>query len=30
MSDFTQQDPDEGKPATERTEIRILYDDTAL
>jgi len=30
LSDFTQVDPDEGQPATERTEIRILYDDTAL
>ena len=29
-SDFTQQDPDEGMPATERTEIRILYDDEAV
>jgi uncharacterized protein DUF5916/cellulose/xylan binding protein with CBM9 domain len=29
-SDFTQRDPDEGMPATERTEIRILYDDEAL
>ena len=27
---FTQRDPDEGKPATERTEIRILYDDEAI
>jgi len=27
---FTQRDPDEGMPATERTEIRILYDDEAL
>src|SRR4029453_12494734 len=30
LSEFTQQDPDEGQPATERTEIRILYDDNAL
>jgi hypothetical protein len=30
MSDFTQIDPDEGQPATERTEIRVLYDDRAL
>src|SRR5690349_16458604 len=30
MSDFTQMDPDEGQPATERTEVRILYDDHAL
>jgi hypothetical protein len=27
---FTQRDPDEGRPATERTELRVLYDDTAL
>ena len=25
-----QRDPDEGKPATERTEIRVAYDDKAL
>jgi hypothetical protein len=30
ISGFTQQDPDEGQPATEHTEIRILYDDRAL
>ena len=30
MSDFTQVDPDEGKPATERTEVKVLYDDAAL
>ena len=30
LSQFTQQDPDEGQPATERTEIRLLYDDQAL
>ncbi len=29
-TDFIQRDPDEGKPATERTEVRILYDDTAI
>jgi hypothetical protein len=29
-SDFTQQDPDEGKPATEHTEVRFVYDDEAL
>ena len=29
-TDFTQQDPDEGQPATERTEIRITYDDVAV
>src|SRR5688572_11997316 len=28
--DFTQRDPDEGKPPTERTEVRFLYDDGAL
>ena len=27
---FTQRDPDEGNPASEQTEIRVLYDDTAL
>jgi hypothetical protein len=27
---FVQRDPDEGKPATEETEIRILYDDDAI
>ncbi len=30
VTDFTQRDPDEGKPATERTEVRILYDNDAL
>ncbi len=30
VSDFTQRDPDEGQPASERTEIRILYDNDAL
>lgn len=29
-SGFTQRDPNEGKPATERTDVRVLYDDTAL
>jgi hypothetical protein len=29
-TDFIQRDPDEGKPATERTEIRVLYDDSAI
>jgi hypothetical protein len=29
-SDFLQQDPDEGKPASERTEVRVLYDDEAI
>jgi len=27
---FLQRDPDEGRPATERTELRLLYDDGAL
>ena len=27
---FTQQDPDEGRPATERTELRVAYDNEAL
>ena len=27
---FTQRDPNEGQTATERTEIRVLYDDDAL
>ncbi len=27
---FTQTDPAEGQPASERTEIRVLYDDAAL
>jgi hypothetical protein len=27
---FTQRDPDEGKPASERTEVRVLYDNDAL
>jgi len=30
MSDFTQIEPDEGQPASERTEARVLYDDRAL
>jgi Domain of unknown function (DUF5916)/Carbohydrate family 9 binding domain-like len=29
-SEFTQLDPDEGKPATEQTEVRFVYDDDAL
>ena len=29
-SAFTQRDPDEGRPATERTEVKILYDNDAL
>ncbi|MEW5981396.1 MAG: DUF5916 domain-containing protein [Acidobacteriota bacterium] len=27
---FLQRDPDEGRPATERTELRVAYDDGAL
>ncbi len=27
---FIQRDPDQGKPATERTEFRVVYDDEAL
>ena len=30
ITSFTQVDPDEGKPATQRTEVRILYDDNAV
>jgi hypothetical protein len=29
-TEFTQRDPDEGKPATEATELRVAYDDHAL
>src|SRR5690606_39716620 len=29
-TDFRQQDPHEGQPATQRTEVRFLYDDDAL
>ncbi len=29
-TDFIQRDPEEGKPASERSEIRVLYDDEAL
>jgi hypothetical protein len=29
-TEFTQREPDEGKAATERTELRVAYDDTAL
>ncbi|HEV2124375.1 MAG TPA: hypothetical protein VGW38_16595, partial [Chloroflexota bacterium] len=29
-SEFTQLDPNEGEPASERTEVRVLYDDEAL
>jgi hypothetical protein len=30
VTSFTQFDPDEGKPSTERTEVRFLFDDDAL
>src|SRR5690349_12653156 len=30
VTQFTQLDPSEGKPASERTEIRFLYDNDAL
>ena len=30
ITDFVQHEPLEGQPATERTEIRILYDDDAV
>ncbi|HEU4996273.1 MAG TPA: DUF5916 domain-containing protein [Gemmatimonadaceae bacterium] len=30
ITEFVQFDPDEGKPASERTEVRILYGDDAL
>ncbi|HEX5576693.1 MAG TPA: carbohydrate binding family 9 domain-containing protein, partial [Gemmatimonadales bacterium] len=30
VTDFTQREPVEGASATERTEVRILYDDDAL
>jgi Domain of unknown function (DUF5916)/Carbohydrate family 9 binding domain-like len=30
VSAFTQYDPEEGKPASERTEARVMYDDDAL
>ena len=30
VSEFTQTDPEEGKPATERTEVRFLFDNDAL
>jgi hypothetical protein len=29
-TDFIQRDPEEGKPGSERSEIRVLYDDEAL
>ena len=30
ITDFTQQDPHEGQPPSERTEVRFLFDDDAL
>jgi len=30
ISEFTQQEPQEGQPATERTEVRMLYDQNNL
>jgi hypothetical protein len=30
VTDFSQQDPHEGQPATQRTEVRFLFDDDAL
>jgi len=30
IGDFTQKDPDEGKPSTQKTEVWICYDDEAL
>lgn len=30
VTDFTQTDPDEGKPASERTEVRFVFDGNAL
>ena len=30
VTDFTQREPNEGAAATERTEVRVLYDDDAL
>jgi hypothetical protein len=30
ITEFTQLDPDEGKPASERSEVRFLFDDDAL
>ena len=29
-TEFVQRDPDEGKPATERTEVRVVFDSSAL
>ncbi len=30
ITEFTQVDPEEGKPASERTEVRIVYDNDAI
>jgi hypothetical protein len=30
LTSFTQLDPDEGQPVSERTEVRVLYDDDAI
>jgi len=30
IDDFTQQEPNEGAPATERTQVRVLYDGSSL
>lgn len=30
LTDFTQREPDDGDPASERTEVRVVYDDDAL
>src|SRR5688500_18395681 len=30
ITDFRQREPDEGKPATERTEVRIAYTESTL
>lgn len=30
LTAFIQAEPDEGQPVTERTEVRVLYDDTAI
>ena len=30
LSDFVQRVPDDGSPASERTEVRVIYDDDAL
>lgn len=29
-TEFTQKDPDEGQPASERTDVRVVYDDLAV